>query len=567
MTLGLGKSASPDKKHMAALAQIVEAAGRRPHGVLTLDLRDPGHFLHLTRSLIGPDEDKPNFPALTRTLEITRDLHEQEGGPKPFTLFEMDAPPTNVFQAAAKIQYCSVIGDPAQPTVKALAGGVVTLLQKVSNITASMTITDNNTGTATTTNPAVMQTSAYSANVSIEATVTTPVNFTAILNCLIVPIDNGPGQSLVDTCVYTGSSPVQSIAVSNPVSKHPGRNFIKVGLGRTTDQVADLDYSYSFGVAVVGITVGGTLTLAPSFSLAAGTTFPGYLYLFLRDSLVGGGACIALPIGTDMTQYITNNSTSLTLKIPPSALGNAPWDQNQTIDMDFFMEYHVQPQGGGNPIPAQMRMTSIPQSLPAGGTFPDIAPLLPLQFVWGCLPAGTLIRTETGERPIESIATGDKAFDGDGRLVEVTSTWTGWETTPFVRLSDERGGTILLTTQHPVLTDDGMRLASELSAGAYVRTADHGCVKLTRVEHVPSEAKVFNLDLGTLEDMGDAGTTMIANGYIVGDNRAQGAQAREALARKLDNSDPASGPWALDLENNRRRALGLPLIAAAQALA
>jgi hypothetical protein len=258
-----------------------------------------------------------------------------------------------------------------------------------------------------------------------------------------------------------------------------------------------------------------------------------------------------------MTAYVTPASTSFTWSFPTNTFQGAPWDQNQTIDLDFFMEFSVQQQGGGPVGLGRVRATSIPQVYANGGP-PNVYPVPPLTFVWGCLRGGTRVRTATGERAIETLEVGDQVCGADGvQLITVTNTWKGWETRPLIRVVDDAGRSVELTELHPVATDGGMVAARSLERGMQVRVEGGELATLVEVERMPFEGPVYNIDLG----QGAEGSQLIANGFVVGDNRAQGElSAQMLLSRKQLSSEIPEG-WALDIENSRRRAEGLPLTA------
>jgi hypothetical protein len=558
-----------DSKHAKALGRIIDEAQQTRFGTLSLDTRKPHHLLHLTQTFVGPKKSAPYFPHTQRVLdEVTVD-HKVNGGPRPTTLFEMADPPVNTFLAAAKILYCNVLAD----GVTVAVGGVITMLQKPYSVSVNLVIMDMNTNQPIANVTPPISTSQYSQQVAAQGTLTQPPNVSAVLTCVITPVSGGTSITLVDTCLYQGVQSVQSVQVTDPVSRfQPPRSYIKIGLNRDSNQQPDCDYWYQYGTSgpqpIVGVAVNGSATLASGFSTSASPGFNGYLYLYRRDSLVGGGACIVFAPNSDFTQYITNQQTAFTWKFPTNTFQGAPWDQNQTVDLDFFMQFSLL-QGGNPSGMGSVRVTSIPSTY-VGNAPPNVGPIPPLTFVWGCLPAGTLVTTEEGDVPIELITDGMNVIGGPGRrLMNVVRTWKGWEKNPLIHITDDRGLTIRLTSEHPVMTDTGMRLASELTVGTAVLTSDGSFARLLNVERVDFDGLVYNLDVEPVDEGEDDEliTTFIAGGFVVGDNRMQGECSRLALQRMIAEPSKVPSELALDIENSVRRAAGLPLTLQVTAIA
>lgn len=543
----------PDAEHAQALNNIIEEAQKTRFGTLSLDARNPDHLLHLTRTLVGKDGDAPYFPAGQRMLDMIQAEHEANG-PARATLFELDDPPTNTFMAAAKIVYCANAG--AQVTV----GGVLTLLERASQVVLKLQIYDlNNNGSLIGESiPIISADPPVSNAVTASGTCAPPgVNISAVLTASYVDAGGILQGPIVDVCYFKGAQAVQSVTVTNPVRlpAHMSLPYIKIGLNRTSDQRNDCDYYYQYGVngsqPIVGVSVSGSATL--SQTLAAAPNFNGYLYLYRRGGLAGGGACIVFAPGSDFTQYVTNQQTGFTWAFPTNTFQAAPWGQDQTIDLDFFMGFNTQ--SGA----AQVRVTSIPSSLAASVNSASIPYLM---FVWGCLPAGSMVGTPGGDMAIETIKVGMQVDGGpQNGLMEVTEKWTGWEEEPLVHITDDRGRIVRLTTQHPVMTDAGMRLAIDIAAGDRLMTADGSYVTAASVERVDFNGPVYNLEVKPVNENADeeADGTFVVDGFVVGDNVAQGKYSHSKIQNAEAGPLVLSPEFALDAENAARRAAGLPL--------
>ncbi len=86
-----------------------------------------------------------------------------------------------------------------------------------------------------------------------------------------------------------------------------------------------------------------------------------------------------------------------------------------------------------------------------------------------CFPAGTMVQTEHGQRPIESIATGDMVLTHRGRLRPVVRTSRTIQDEGLIRLRFQAGTSQVLevtaTRNHPFATARGWKRADELCAG------------------------------------------------------------------------------------------------------
>ncbi|MEM9456235.1 MAG: Hint domain-containing protein [Myxococcota bacterium] len=157
-----------------------------------------------------------------------------------------------------------------------------------------------------------------------------------------------------------------------------------------------------------------------------------------------------------------------------------------------------------------------------------------LSVAWGCLPPGTAITMADGtEVSIETIEAGDRVMaDDDGGVLTVVDVMVGREDEPLVVIEDSLGHQIPMTITHPVPTlDRGAVEARELVLGDRLET-DDGVAYVVGVEREEYEGEVYNLVLGTPEELEARGadTTMVANHVVVGDVRMQGALKVERSA-------------------------------------
>ncbi|CAM3768453.1 MafB-like protein [Flavobacterium branchiophilum] len=129
----------------------------------------------------------------------------------------------------------------------------------------------------------------------------------------------------------------------------------------------------------------------------------------------------------------------------------------------------------------------------------DVAKKLLKTCVFACFPAGTLIQTQHGTKPIEDIQIGDLvwAYDEDTNttalqpVVDIMEN----ETDHTISLYTETE-VIETTATHPFYTQDGWKDASELQAGDQIKTQNHENVEITATQFNYEPKKVYNFTVG-----------------------------------------------------------------------
>jgi hypothetical protein len=137
--------------------------------------------------------------------------------------------------------------------------------------------------------------------------------------------------------------------------------------------------------------------------------------------------------------------------------------------------------------------------------------------ICGCILIGTLVSTEEGLRPIETVCIGDKVFSPEiGRFVDVINTLSSYERSDLTELS-AGGVNVMVTGDHPVFTPRGYISAKLLKTGDTVLSGQ--CIPLSVTVNQVSgyNTKAFNLD--TEDDKGFS--VGGGNGLWVGTNRMQ----------------------------------------------
>ena len=125
----------------------------------------------------------------------------------------------------------------------------------------------------------------------------------------------------------------------------------------------------------------------------------------------------------------------------------------------------------------------------------DVAKKLLKTCVFACFPAGTLIQTEQGTKPIEDIQIGDLvwAYDEDTDttalqpVVDIMENQTDHTISLFTETE-----VIETTALHPFYTQDGWKDASELQAGDKIKTQNNKEIEIKRTKFNYKPKKVFN---------------------------------------------------------------------------
>lgn len=175
-----------------------------------------------------------------------------------------------------------------------------------------------------------------------------------------------------------------------------------------------------------------------------------------------------------------------------------------------------------------------------------------LSIYWGCLGKDVKVRMADGsQRCISEIKIGEKVAS-TGETLEVADVITGEESRGMWRLYTERGRGVLATSQHPILTVDGIKQTRELKPRKdYIVMEDGGKEQLTeiQVEEI-CVCPVYNLVLckaGGGEIPADSGF-LFADGMTVGDNSMQRlAVLNYQQKRQLKYGLPAE--WKQDVES------------------
>jgi hypothetical protein len=129
---------------------------------------------------------------------------------------------------------------------------------------------------------------------------------------------------------------------------------------------------------------------------------------------------------------------------------------------------------------------------------------IPINRTWkiSCFPAGTIVWTMAGPRPIEKIKVGDRVLSQNPttgeQLYEPVQTTTLRAPTPLLKI-DLDAESILATPGHPFwVVGEGWRIARQLEPGALLHCAD-GTVRVNKIESSRS-SEVYNFVVSDLHN-------------------------------------------------------------------
>lgn len=185
-------------------------------------------------------------------------------------------------------------------------------------------------------------------------------------------------------------------------------------------------------------------------------------------------------------------------------------------NVDIHMEVNFNLQDG------KKGSITISSMVSSNESSPSVCKALPLNLLWGCLSKDTLVTMAEGkEKLISEIEIGDKVLSNHNKFAVVTNTWKGAADSPLLCIETENKHKIKCSSQHPVVTLNGIKTAALLNGSDSLIDKDGNSVAIVAIYYVEEEG-VYNLDLCPEEgeDL-KKGMTMICNGLLVGDNVMQ----------------------------------------------
>jgi hypothetical protein len=173
-----------------------------------------------------------------------------------------------------------------------------------------------------------------------------------------------------------------------------------------------------------------------------------------------------------------------------------------------------------------------------------------------CFAEDTQVLMADGStKAIQDVREGDKVIsDGHGTVLTVTGLGRGAERGKLFQLHTDKGHKVSVTSKHPVLTPRGSTAADSIRVGDKVLTRE-GEALVTAVRRVPSKGMVYNLAVGTpeeLEKVGGKASTLFAGGLLMGDQRMQ-VELEDRNQGFASARPSVSKSWKQDHENDKAR--------------
>lgn len=517
----------------------------RPHVPHTLDLSDDRQYEFLKSHLQRAGLSTDTHPDVFDTIETARQNHQADGAAPERLVNQPDYSAPGTWGATSIITSLGIDSANKVATASALTATPSYVTRNYQILTLwDMTNPSSPVQIASTTNDIPLG-GTYD-EIVVSGQIAGGIDAEVVFLNSIVPATDDENSNLKagrpaffvqasGTTQLTRDSandPIQPLSVTNPVTTS-GRPYVKVALNRTSQQQPDCDYIYQTGSSgptpIVAIGGQGTAVWDPNspiqVPLADSGPTPNF-FAFLTLTKPGSGG-IFISNQTSLVQYFSvSNGSTLTWDFSPYNFGQAaPWSAGDTVDYYLSVGVLI----GNNTSYSTLTVSVQPCDPNDNSCFQ----VLPIIFVWGCLAAGTAVLLADGSSVnVEDVVPGMSVAAGrDGRRLQVAETFIGREQDPLIRLSTGSGRTVLVTAEHPLVTDGGMKLARDLRLGDSVMTVAGAeiIVATTNESHVGA---VYNLALRTADasapPIEDA--THFANGFLVGDHRAQSVVASRFYA-------------------------------------
>ena len=300
--------------------------------------------------------------------------------------------------------------------------------------------------------------------------------------------------------VIDAASIVQELIVNDPIPiKHPGADITKVYYNNRTSSGCDYYYdNVSSGEYDVEVNVdfSGSVTFLKGFA-------PLYVDKnndFNLQMINKGAAAFNIGYWNDIVWDVSGQT--LSWKFPSN------WhDRLQSKlfhaanPVDFYCKMNVATESGLS-IPIVISSYGIEHSDPSYKKINQI------DIEWGCFAKGTAIIMADGtENRIEEIKTGERVLTQNGSA-EVTEVIRGQEE-KLICIATGSGNRLLITKDHPVLTEEGWKRANELSA-ADILLMRHGRDVIKELHMQEYNGPVYSIRI-------DSEDALIAEGFYAGD--------------------------------------------------
>ncbi len=339
------------------------------------------------------------------------------------------------------------------------------------------------------------------------------------------------------------------IVNTQPAYTRPGVSTgdIVACMWRNANNKADCDYWQPQGHEII-LPVIGSMDFNRRIIMAGSVPSNGNVFFMLTHKTQGGG-CIFPGLASDQffqrAGYPTNSK--ITWSLNPQDFGQANACMPSGTTAIFLLSIQVNVDDGGTVRP----LVGAISSSGASAANDNVENIPPIEILWGCLVKGSMIETVDGMKPVEEVvAQQDRVVinrNGDTSLV--TGTVVG-EEEHVIKLTTDGGKTISLTQHHPVIVAGlQVKLAREIGIGDEVMTRD-GLETVTMLSRELYDDQVYNLVVEPADDEArERGSTLFADGFMVGDNEMQRIFETNYRARSQTIHASAPPSWRVDNEN------------------
>lgn len=176
-------------------------------------------------------------------------------------------------------------------------------------------------------------------------------------------------------------------------------------------------------------------------------------------------------------------------------------------NLNFYCKMYIMAENIKRPAEGR-RMSAVITNGDSVFDDPAVKVIEKLEIQWGCFAKDTEIRMADGSmKQIQDIRPEDRIMtsNGVGKVLELIS----GEEEKMVRIGSGRGHRIMVTKDHPVMTEDGWKQAQELTAGD-ILIMEYGKDNIEELYICEYHDRVFSL-----RTEGDG--TVIAEGFFMGD--------------------------------------------------
>ncbi|ATB27540.1 Hint domain-containing protein [Melittangium boletus] len=249
-------------------------------------------------------------------------------------------------------------------------------------------------------------------------------------------------------------------------------------------------------------------------------------YSFVKVSGQRGGTQQGLSTGIPFGHFVTIDDTDkrkIKWDLAQVDFPSLPFAPNSYVE--FILSVKVKLKRGAAGTDAAMVISSLPKGFADTSTTAMPSAKI-MRISYSCLAKGTKIQLSSNKTAkIEEIGRQTLVkSDVSGLELPVADVSVGIERIPMVHITDDAGRELLMTKTHPLMTPDkGAVWAGELAVGSKVLT-DTGVSTLVKVDQEMYSDNVYNLKLDRGQGKEAAkGSTMFANGFLVGDLAMQKA--------------------------------------------